>query len=387
MTAAPFERPRRPLWRRPLLWVVIVVIALIALLAITRRRPQAAVAASTPVVELGRENIAVVARDTIRSGPAISGTLTPEDEATVRAEVSGAIVETYAEKGESVKRGQLLMRIDATALRDAVLSAQSAARSAKLALDNAQRDAERNQRLLEAGAIAPRDVEASQSALASAQAAYSDAQARLSTARQQLGYTQIRAPLAGVVSDRPVNAGDVVQPGTALITVVDPRSMRLEGSVPADQVSALRIGAPVEFAVNGYPGRAFTGHIERINPTADPATRQVRVYVSLPNAERRLVGGLFAQGRVATESHVGLVAPTSAVDERGLTPEVVRVSQGKAVRVPVELGLRDPEHDRIELRAGVTAGDTLLLGAAQGVTPGAQIRIVAPPTESATSER
>lgn len=362
-------------------WLVatIVVLVLAALIALQKFRQAQAntTAAAPPVVEVGPENIAVVQRGEVQTGPALSGTLTPERQATVRAEVSGPVLQTYVERGQPVKDGQLLMRIDATALRQSYLSAQSAASAAKLALENAQRDFARQQRLEQAGAVAPRDVESAQSALSAAQAQYSNAQAQLTAAGQQLGKTEVRAPMTGVVSDRPVNAGDVVTPGTALITIVDPSSLKLDGTVPADEVTALRVGQPVHFTVNGYPGRDFVGRISRINPVADPATRQVQVTVTIPNAkDATLVGGLFAQGRVATETHTGLLAPAAAVDERGVAPSVTRLAQGRAQHQVVQLGIRDPETGKVEITAGVQAGDTLLLGAAQGVTAGQRVQVV-----------
>ena len=181
----------------------------------------------------------------------------------------------------------------------------------------------------------------------------------------------------------PVNAGDVVQPGSPVATVIDPASMRFEGSVPAEEVALLRVGAPVQFTVKGYPGRTFTGQVERVNPSADPATRQVRVWVSVPNAKGTLVGGLFAQGRVATTSRVALMAPSSAVDERGIAPSVMRVQQGRAEKVTVQLGARDPQTDQVEITGGLAAGDTLLVGAAQGVTAGTKVRVMATPADRA----
>jgi RND family efflux transporter MFP subunit len=181
----------------------------------------------------------------------------------------------------------------------------------------------------------------------------------------------------------PVNAGDVVQPGSAIATVIDPESMRFEGSVPAEEVAALRVGAPVQFAVKGYPGRTFTGQVERVNPAADPQTRQVRVWVSVPNAKGALVGGLFAQGRVATTSRTALTAPMSAVDERGIAPSVMRLKQGSAQKVTVQLGARDPQSDEVEIVSGLAAGDTLLIGAAQGLSEGTRVRVSATPADRA----
>ena len=327
-------------------------------------------------VEVGPENIAVAERDTLRTGPSISGTLQPRDAATINAEVSGSVVQTLVDRGDAVKRGQLLLRIDDVSQRQNFLSAQSAARSAKLAQENATSDVRRNTRLYEAGAIAERDLEAARSALASARAASADAEARLAAAKEQLEKTAVRSPLAGTVSDRPVNAGDVVQPGTPLITVIDPSSMRLEAAVPSDAVSGVEVGAPVRFTVSGYGGRAFTGRVERVNPAVDPTTRQVIIFVSIPNTSSRLVAGLFAEGRVATESRLALEVPADAVDQSGVTPVVTRIQHGRAERVPVRLGVRDDATNRFEIRSGLSPGDTLLLGASQSIAPGTEVRVL-----------
>ncbi|HEU0053337.1 MAG TPA: efflux RND transporter periplasmic adaptor subunit, partial [Longimicrobium sp.] len=209
----------------------------------------------------------------------------------------------------------------------------------------------------------------------SAQSQLAGARAQLASAREQLSRTTVRAPISGVVGSRPVSAGDVVQPGTALYTIVDPGSMRLEASVPAAQLGEVKQGATVRFTVSAYPGRAFTGTVQRINPSADPATGQVPVYVTIPNAEGRLVSGLFAEGRVESQAREALLVPANAVDERGVEPSVLRVKGGKAERVAVRLGVRDQESEKVEVTSGVTPGDTLLVGAALGTTPGTPVRI------------
>ncbi|HUO51904.1 MAG TPA: efflux RND transporter periplasmic adaptor subunit [Gemmatimonadaceae bacterium] len=337
--------------------------------------------AAAPALDVGAENIALAVRGPFDVGPAVSGSLTALHEARLRAEVSGHIVSVLVLAGQRVRRGEAIVRIDDGAIRDAYLSARSGERLAQLALDDAQRDYERAVKLQAAGAVADRDLESAKRALANAEAIHADAQARLSSAQQQLDRTRIAAPFDGVVSDMPVNAGDVVAPGTAIATVIDPASMRFEGTVPAEQVAALRTGAPVRFTVKGYPGKEFTGHVERVSPAADPATRQVRVWVTIPNAEGTLVGGLFAQGRVATTSRTAVTIPLSAVDERGVTPSVMRLRAGAAERVPVTLGVRDTESDRAEVLSGLAAGDSVLIGAAQGVTAGTKVRVMAAPSD------
>jgi RND family efflux transporter MFP subunit len=162
-----------------------------------------------------------------------------------------------------------------------------------------------------------------------------------------------------------------------MYTVVDPSSMQLRGSVPADQLGQVRVGAAVRFTVTGYPDRTFTGRITRVAPVADPATRQVQILASIPNAGNQLVGGLFAEGRVSSESRDALVVPLDAIDQRGVRPSVVRVKGGKVERVPVELGLRDEARERVEIRSGVAAGDTLLRGTVQGISVGTPVRVAA----------
>ncbi|HEX6908990.1 MAG TPA: efflux RND transporter periplasmic adaptor subunit [Longimicrobium sp.] len=326
-------------------------------------------------VTLGPENVYVVVEEEIATGPALSGSLAAEREARVNAEIGGVVQGVFAEKGQPVRAGQVLARIDAAAIRDQVLSAQSAVRSAEQQVTTAQRNVERNQTLAAAGAVAERDLETARNTLAGAQAQLANARAQLSSAQEQMGKTTVNAPISGVVSDRPVSAGSVVQMGGPLFVIVDPGSMQLEASVPAAELGQVRIGAPVRFTVTGYPGQTFTGTVQRINPAADPVTRQVPVIVSIPNAQGTLVSGLFAEGRVQAQARQGIVVPAAAVDERGVQPVVVRLNGGKAERVNVTLGVRDAETDRVEITGGVSAGDTLLVGAALGTTPGTRVTV------------
>ena len=351
-----------------------------------KQEAAASAAAERPApVTVGAENVAILAEDTIETGPAVSGTLTPEREAQVRAEAGGSVLRVGAEAGQRVSAGALLAQIEEKAGGDAVLSARTAVASAQSSFDLAQRESERAATLLAAGAIAERDAEAARRSLDGARAQLEAARAQLSAAQQQLSGTRATAPFAGVVSARLVSAGDVVAPGSALFTVVDPGSMRYEASVPAEQLAGVRVGAPVRFAVNGYPGRTFEGRVTRVNPVADPTTRQVRLLVSVANESGALVGGLFAEGRIASERRTGLVAPAGAVDERGVGPAVFRLKGGVVERVPVEVTLRDAQTDRVALAGPLAAGDTLLTGAAQGITAGTPVRIGQPSDTTRTA--
>ena len=257
-------------------------------------------------------------------------------------------------------------------------SASSSVRSAESQLALAQREVARTEQLVKAGALAARDLDLARATISTAEAQVADAKSRLAAAERQLGDAVIRAPLTGIVSNREVNRGDVVSPGTVLFTIIDPSSMRLEASVPSDDLSVLRVGAKVEFTVRGYD-QTFTGTIERIAPQADAATRQVPIYVAIPNVGGRLVAGLYGEGRVVSDSASGLVVPVAAINSTGADPWALRVTGGKTERVAVKLGLRDPRTERVHVVSGLNERDTLLRGASQGIPPGTTVQVTANP--------
>lgn len=356
-------------------WVVVGVLAAIAAgCTADATPPETRAAAEPPAVQVGPENVVRVARDQIVTGPMISGELRPRREATVRAEVGGQVEDVRVEAGQPVRRGALLGRVEVAPLEDARRSAQAAVRSAEQQLDVARREAERASQLVEAGALAARDLDLAKSAVAGAEAQLAEARARLVSVANQLSDATLHAPIDGIVAERAINVGDVVSPGTPLFTIIDPSSMRLEASVPSYALSAVRVGAAVRFQVGGYD-QPFEGTIERISPRADPITRQVAIYVAIPNVGGRLVAGLFGEGRLVDEQAEGLVVPANAVNTTADPPWVLRVVGGRTEKVPVTLGLRDERTERLQVTAGVAEGDILLRGPAQGITPGTPVRV------------
>jgi RND family efflux transporter MFP subunit len=349
----------------PMPWRVVsraLLLASLPLAACGRPGGPAVTAASGGQV-IGPDNIAVVVTDSLRAGPAISGTLVADREARLRAEVAGAVLDTYAEPGERVAAGTLLARLDDAAIKDAAQSARSAAAQARLASEQAARELRRAKTLAAAGAIAERDVEAAERAALGAQAALADAEARVASAEKALRNTGVRAPFAGVVAERVVSPGDIVTPGAALYTVVDPRSLRVEADVPTAALADVRVGAPVVFRVNGSD-RALTGRVTRVVPMVNPQTRQVRLLASVPAGTGGLVAGLFVEGRVVADVRQGLMVPEQAVDQTGVVAQVMRLKGGKV--------------EKVEVTRGLAAGDTVLLGAARGISAGTAVSVSAP---------
>ena len=332
-----------------------------------------AVPLTPPPTTIPRDELVTVKRGTIAAGPLIAGTLEASRRATIVAELGGTVREIGPELGDRVREGQLLARIDPTALGQAEQSARAQVASAEAELQVARRELERSRALVEAGAIPRRDVEVAQSQLAAKEAALANARAQLANASEQLGNATVTSPLDGVVARRAVSTGDVVTPGAVLYELIDPSSMRLSGAVPSDALAAVQRGTRVRFTVRGYPDEQFIGTINYVAPSVDPQTRQIPILVEIPNPSERLLAGLFAQGRVASEKEQGLIVPTSAIEAEGPTPSVRRVRGGVVESVPVEVGLRDPMTDRVLVTEGLEEGDQIVERVATAPPPGTPV--------------
>jgi RND family efflux transporter MFP subunit len=331
--------------------------------------------ASPAVVQLAPENVATATVGEIAAGPAISGELTAAREATIRAQVGGSLVALPVDRGQSVRAGAVVARISSRDLEAAFASSKVAVASAETALNVARADHERTETLVKGGALAARELDQTRNALSNAEAQVAAARARQTSVWQQIDDTTVTAPFAGIVSERPASVGDIVAPGAELMTIIDPSSLRLEALVPSDQIRAIRPGARVEVSIRGID-HPVVGAVERVIPSADPVTRQVSIFVSVPNTDGRLIAGLFADGRVLTASRRGVIVPLSAVDETGPVPTVTRIRSGKAERVPVELGIRKLDTEHVEIAKGVEGGDVLIVGSAKGVAAGTPVNVV-----------
>lgn len=329
------------------------------------------------------EDVVTAEHRAFGQGPVVSGSLQPEQSADLRAEVSGVVVEVLRDDGDSVQAGDLLVRIDPSAHRDQLLSAESAVRSATDALDQARRQLERMQTLAEKGLIPAQNLEEAESRRNQAQSELASARARAVEARQQVERTEVRAPFDGVVSGRQVSGGDTVQVGRELLKVMVPGSMRFEGLIAADQVGRVSVGDPVEFRVNGYPGRTFSGTVARVDPVANVATRQVQVIVSIDGSAMSdvsadapaLVAGLYAEGRIEVERRQVVTAPASAVIREGDAAWVWTVADGTLHRQSIEAGEQDSRTGLVEIVAGLQPGDGLLRRPIGALRDGAPVQV------------
>ncbi len=166
----------------------------------------------------------------------------------------------------------------------------------------------------------------------------------------------MRAPFDGVVSDRKVSAGDTAQIGKELLKVIDPASMRFEGMVSADHIGSVKAGQAVSSRVNGYGEQEFAGKVRRVNPSANPTTRQVEVLVDFASQKAPRLAGLYAEGRVETESTASLTIPATALVREGDKASAWVVKDGKLANVALDLGERDPRTGDWAVKGGLEEG-------------------------------
>jgi len=317
-------------------------------------------AAATPLL-VSQEDVLVVRNSALTSGPSITGSVEPERRADLRAEVPAVVLAVLKENGDPVKRGDLLVRLDQTAIRDSLMSAQASMTAASQAYEQAQRQLERMQTLQKTGVVSAQQVEDVEIRRNTAQSEREAARARVVTARQQLERTEVRAPFDGIVSDRKVSAGDTAQVGKELLKVIDPSSLRFEGFVSADSVGEVNAGQHVWFRIHGFENREFSGVITRVNPAANSTTRQVEVLVAFEDAKQQPnVAGLYAEGRIETRSTAALALPDASVVREGDSAFAWKVNGDKLQKVTLKLGDRDARSGAWSLRAGLTEGDRVL---------------------------
>lgn len=347
--------------------VGIVAVFALALLAGCGKATQSAPAgsgesaAALPALLLSAEDLHTLRRKTLTAGPAITGSVLPERRADLRAEVSAVVLAVLKENGDRVERGELLVRLDDTSIRDTLASAESAARTATQAYEQAQRQYERLVKLRGDNLVSTQQVEDAEVRRNATQSERESAKSNLVAARQQLQRTRVTAPFDGVVSDRKVSAGDTAQVGKELLKVIDPSSLRFEGYVSAESIGDVSPGQRVGFRIHGYGSQEFTGLITRVNPAANATTRQVEVLVSFSEGQQRPgVAGLYAEGRVETRQVEGLSLPADIVVRDGDDAYAWRVQEGKLQKVRLTLGERDPRSGEYVIKAGLAEGDAVL---------------------------
>lgn len=311
----------------------------------------------------------------IASGVLLTGTLNPAEVVEVRAQVPGLVTRLLVDRGDAVRAGQLLATIDAEGIRSAAAGAQAQVSAAEANLAVARQRLESSRKLFERGAISEIDLKTAEAGFEAAGGQLAAARAQAAAAGESARRANVTSPISGEVSVRHISQGVAINPGDPLLTVVNTSELELAGQIPVVQAAGVRPGQQVEFALDAYPGQTLSGRVARVEPTADPATRQVGVYLRLPNADRRIVGGLFATGRVLTgKADSVLAVPVAAVRHEGESTFVFALERDRLVRREVVTGMTDPVSGRIEIVSGLGAGERVLAVPGE-VAPDTPVRV------------
>ncbi len=327
---------------------------------------------------LNATDVALARRQTLRAGIPLNGALEAKVKITVGAPLAEQLVEVYVNEGDRVQQGQPLARFKDQVLQAAAAYARVDVESQRMNVRVAEAESARAVALFGEGAIAQRDRDNALAALQAARARQSLAESQAANAEDRLRTATLTAPAAGVISKRYAQAGDRVDNGKPVFELVDTRVLQLAASVPTEWLPELRVGRPVSLTIAQLDSSEVSGRIARINPTADAATRQIQIYVDVPNPRETLVGGLFASGLVVTnEARDAVAVPREAVryEGEGRTPWVYTVSAGKVARRQVRVGVADDHLSLVGITSGIAAGDTVIVGPIEGLAEGTPVQV------------
>jgi RND family efflux transporter MFP subunit len=321
--------------------------------------------------------VVVAAARTLRPRVPVAGVLAPlpGKDVKVGALVPGRVDRVMVAEGDPVKPGQVLAHIEAQPLREHLSETEAQKEQARALLENARTRLARTEKLWKDGIAARQEVDDARAQLVAAESALKQAQASGGIATVQLDRATLRAPISGVVAAILVPAGQPVEgSATPVIEIADTEVLDLRAPVAAARVGELHVGDPAKLSVDGVGEVA--GAVEAIAPLVDPQTGAVTVRVRVPNAERRLRGGQFAHGAVLGPERQAIALPRGALlpgDGGAATMVAIVGPDGKVAHRALALG--SDAGDEVEVRAGLAAGDKVIVVGGYALPDGAEVEV------------
>ena len=294
------------------------------------------------------------------------GTAHANEAVEITSKASNTVASVRFADGQRVNKGQVLVELDSAQARADLAAAEAA--SAESASQ-----VKRSRELIDTGVISASQFE-------QLEATMKANDARVAAARARVDDTIIRAPFAGRVGLRRVSVGSFVNPGATIATLDDLSVMKVDFMVPENFLAGLREGLKVSATAAAFPGREFLGTVTAVESRIDPVTRSATVRAHVPNPDLALKPGMFLNVSLARDEHDALMVPEAA-----LVPEQSRqflfvVEDGRAARREVRIGRRQP--GRVEVVAGLKAGEQVIVEGTQKVREGGAVRILdRPPAE------
>jgi RND family efflux transporter MFP subunit len=330
----------------------------------------------------------------------LAGTLLSPDQAKVSAEVAGMVRAVPIEIGQRVKVGDPLVRIETRELSLAVARAESALRQTRAQLgmpdpidggdgappdeeigsvknalanrDDARANLERAKKLNDRGIMSPVDLQTAETRLKVADAAYEsaidtvrgqkallqDRRAAYDLAMKKLNDAIVRAPISGVVSDRPLHVGEYISERTPVATIVQVHPLKLRTGVQERHAGVIQAGQPVEFRVESFGDEVFHGKVAFVSPSLDESMRTFTVEALVENTDFRLKPGFFAKGVILTKRDENVIAvPDNAISTLAGVSSVYVIEGNKINQLTVTLGVR--QGNLWEVTEGLKGGEML----------------------------
>jgi len=411
--------------------ILFAVLPLLAIAACTKP-PAKETEAPAPV------QVTAVSQATIRRIVGGDGVLFPLDQANVMPKIAAPVQNFYVNRGDHVKQGQLLAVLenrDLTAaaaeskgaveqaesnlrategatVPEAVVKAQTDLDAARDARDSAKKVLDSRQQLFQQGALARRQVDESQLAYGQALAQYRSAEEHLKTLQSvskeeqikgataqvqsakahydsldaQVVYSRVTSPIAGIIADRPINAGEMANPGAPIITVMDISRVVARVNVPQAEAGAVKVGQSASITRPDNT-EEIEGTVKVVSPAADPNTTTVQVWIQIDNPGERLKPGTAVHAAISTEVYkAATVVPVAAIlpGEEGGTAVLTVSSDSIAHKRTVKLGVR--EGNQVQILSGANPGEEVVVVGGMGVDDKAKVKVVTTAVEESDED-
>lgn len=411
---------------------IVLIASLLGVLSACAKKEEKEVEAPAPV------QVTAVTQATIRRTVNGDGAIFPQEQANIMPKITAPVEKFYVNRGDHVKQGQLIAVLEnrdlvaaaaesqgavaqaesnlratqGAAVPDAVVKAQTDVDSAREARDAAKKVLDSREQLFKEGALPGRQVDDSRLAyvqaesqlraaqehlrslqsvskeeqLKTAEAQVQSAKAHYQSQEAQVQYSRITSPISGVISDRPINTGDIAAAGMPLATVMDISHVIARINVPEADASFVKAGqrAIITQTDNGEP---VDGKVKVVSPSTDPNTTTLQVWVEIENSGERLKPGATVHAAIITEEYkAATVVPVAAIlpGEEGGTAALTVTPDGIAHKKAIRVGVRDG--NQAQILSGVTPGEEVVIAGGLGLDDKAKVKVVTTAVEESADE-
>lgn len=302
----------------------------------------------------------------------LSGSLIGAEEAQVAAGAAGKVLSTHVERGSVVKKGAILVRLDARSVSAQAAEAAAQVASLKAQQAQAQLDCQRTEQMFAKGAISKADYDRQKTACETTKWSVSAAEARKNLTAQALSDSEIRAPFSGMVAEKFVSTGEYVRPDSRVVTLIDVDNLRVELTVPEADVAQVRQGQDIEFNSPAVKGKTVHGRIRYVGPSVRKQTRDSVVEAVVDNAGHDLRPGMFVTAELALGTQTLPAVPETAIRPEGTLRHVFTVQGGRLEDRLVQVS--DPKGGLVPIINGLKAGEQVVAELTPDVRDGARVR-------------